>query len=174
LASCAAESGDAGNLDADEAAEFGEMTAGLLTPIGTSTFKNRKSGLCIGVDGASTANGAFIKQFTCGNAAPNQTWILDELDFGVYSLVNQKSGRCMGVDLASVDPGADIRQFTCEGAANQKWSFVEATGSDVWIVNFKSGLCIGVDGGSIENGAQLKQFPCSTPPAPNQSWDPEF
>jgi hypothetical protein len=40
---------------------------------------NGKSGRCLGVSGASTANGAALAQFTCSGIAgaeDNQSWIL--------------------------------------------------------------------------------------------------
>lgn len=134
----------------------------------TISFKNVKSGRCIGVDRASTSSGAYIKQFTC-DGARNQYWTTRETgQTGIYNLVNLKSGKCMGVDRASTSAGANIRQFNCDSSANQRWFFVEASGSSVRMVNFKSRLCIGVDRASVENGAQLKQFRCDG--RPNQSW----
>ncbi|MFV2103969.1 RICIN domain-containing protein [Micromonospora sp. LOL_024] len=38
-------------------------------------LQNRNSGMCLGISGASTANGALAAQFPCANPiAPNQTW----------------------------------------------------------------------------------------------------
>ncbi|NES17290.1 RICIN domain-containing protein [Micromonospora solifontis] len=38
-------------------------------------LQNRGSGLCLGISGASTANGALAAQFPCANPpATNQTW----------------------------------------------------------------------------------------------------
>ncbi|MER6526387.1 RICIN domain-containing protein [Streptomyces sp. NPDC001508] len=39
----------------------------------TFELHNRKSGKCLGIDGASTANGATAAQFTCDGSA-NQGW----------------------------------------------------------------------------------------------------
>jgi len=131
-------------------------------------FKNDKSALCIGVDGASTANGALLKQFGCSPGAPNQTWAPTSGD--PENLVNAKSSKCMGVDGASVSAGANIGQFDCGNRSpNQLWSIVNQGGPDWHIKNSKSGLCIGVDGGSTAAGAQLKQFGCDEQ-APNQNW----
>ncbi|MEV0643566.1 RICIN domain-containing protein [Streptomyces sp. NPDC050619] len=38
-------------------------------------MKNRKSGLCLGISNASTANGAVAAQFGC-DGSPNQGWQL--------------------------------------------------------------------------------------------------
>ncbi|MGN9909932.1 RICIN domain-containing protein [Phytohabitans sp. LJ34] len=37
-------------------------------------LKNRHSGLCLGIDGASENNGARAMQFACSPSAPNQNW----------------------------------------------------------------------------------------------------
>ncbi|MFD7244658.1 RICIN domain-containing protein [Streptomyces massasporeus] len=42
-------------------------------PSNIFALKNRKSGLCLGISGASTANGAQAAQFRCDGSA-NQGW----------------------------------------------------------------------------------------------------
>lgn len=147
------------------AAEPAAQSSQAARPPGpTVTIKNAKSKRCIGVDRASTANGAHIKQFNCDENAPNQQWTKNQLTPGdrFFTLRNKKSRKCMGVDQASTRPGANLRQFECDDKGNQRWKL-----HDGGIQNFDE-LCIGVDGGSVENGAQLKQFPCDG--KPNQQW----
>ena len=141
----------------------------VLTTHTQISFKNIKSGRCIGVNHASTANGALLKQFNCDNA-PNQRWRVQRRG-AEHTFINVKSGRCMGVDGASVRPGANIGQYSCGSAApNQAWVLLSDTPDLVRnLVNAKSKLCIGVDRGSTANGAQLKQFTCNLT-APNQEW----
>jgi hypothetical protein len=145
------------------------------------TFRNEKSNRCIGVDHASKANGALVKQFNC-DGSPNQKWRV----VGRTSLQNVKSGKCMGVDHGSTAPGANIGQYNCDrdtdrNLTNQSWELLGLEGSMVReLVNEKSTLshgnrrfCIGVDHGSTANGAQLKQFPCdniSLNRPSNQAW----
>ncbi|HKP64030.1 MAG TPA: RICIN domain-containing protein [Polyangiales bacterium] len=169
LAACAA---DTGQLDEDEgenavepAALTQELKAGNV-----AALKNVKSGRCIGVDGASTANGAFIKQFTCDGAA-NQGWTLQAVTNNTFRLSNGKSHRCIGVDGGSHNAGANLRQFTCDSSANQQW-LILSNANDVVFLNRGSDLCIGVDGASTANGAQLKQFECDE--RPNQRWVPQL
>lgn len=160
----------------DDPVSLGELPQSLTTGQIVS-FRNVKASIpniitnrCIGVDGASTANGALLKIFDCDNA-PNQRWRAEVRNGIEHTLVNVKSGKCMGVDGASTSPGANIGQFDCGNAApNQTWLLVSQTNDQEWnLLNAKSGLCIGVDGGSTANGAQLKQFGCQDT-APNQEW----
>jgi hypothetical protein len=164
LASCVAddpvEDGDVADLSAAVSPAF----------ISTGRIVNAKSGRCIGVDGASTANGALLKQFTCaGTTIPNnQIWNVQSTDSLLF--LNSKSSKCMGVDGASVSSGANIGQFNCGGGAtpnNQQW-FALAGSQGTFLKNSKSLLCLGVDGASTANGAQLKQFPCDG--STNQQW----
>jgi hypothetical protein len=141
------------------------------------TFLNGKSAKCIGIDGASPAEGAQARQFYCdgrGQPTDNQSWELRSNGAGRFRFVNRRSGLCLGVSGGSVADGALIQQFAC-GAANpgnnQSWGFVRTSGDYFQVVNGKSGKCIGVDGGSTANGAVLAQFPCSAlGRTDNQSW----
>jgi hypothetical protein len=177
---CATDPVDATETDDQlpaDGAEIAGSAAALSNPepdvrslafLGQIYFQNDKSGRCIGVDGASTANGALVKQFGCAPGSPNQTWTATSGN--PTTLVDVKSSKCMGVDGASVNPGANIGQFNCGNRApNQLWSIINQGGPDWHIKNSKSGLCIGVDGASTANGAQLKQFACNEQ-APNQNW----
>jgi hypothetical protein len=171
LASCPAAYGES-DTDKSKSVEVDKLSQALKA-FETSSFQNIKSDRCIGVDGASTANGALLKQFSC-DRAPNQSWRL--LRTGLtYNFIDVKSNKCMGVDHASVNSGANLGQYTCGaggGAPNQTW-ILEAVGGTtqnpvVVIHNVKSRGCIGVDRASKANGAQLKQFRCDG--AVNQQW----
>ena len=165
LMSCALDNEESDTGGAGEVAEQSQaLAAGTVV-----TFKNFKSGLCMGVDHASTANGALVKQFGCDNTS-NQRWsVQSSSNLNVFT--NGKSGLCMGVDGASVSAGANIGQFNCGNfAPNQSWVVFQGSSSIQFnLINNKSGLCIGVDGGSTASGAQLKQFSCNFA-APNQNW----
>jgi hypothetical protein len=138
---------------------------------------NGKSGKCIGINGASTANGAQSAQFFCDSRNQpndNQSWQLRDVGNGRFNFVNRHSGLCLGVDGASIDNGALLQQFNCAAPDpnnNQAWRFVRTSGDYFQVVNAKSNRCIGVDGGSTANGAVLAQFTCSSLGSiNNQSW----
>jgi hypothetical protein len=165
MAACAADDDGFVVTGTSESIESSEL-AQLAAAGGPAVFRNAKSNRCIGVDGASTANGARLKQFTC-DGSTNQTW-LGTISGTQNIATNAKSHRCMGVDGASTANGAIIAQFTCDGSTNQKWTLTAVGGDIVTIRNGKSGRCIGVDGASTANGAQLKQFDCDG--SLNQRW----
>jgi hypothetical protein len=161
--------------DTDNLADVDELSQSLQVGSVVS-FKNVKAQnerltRCIGVDGASMANGALVKLFDCVDSSLNQRWRIGGQ--GVQVTLTNVNGntKCMGVSGGSMNDGADIGQFDCvTGAPNQTWTIAgKTTDPGAHMTNAKSGKCIGVDGGSTANGAQLKQFPCNAT-APNQEW----
>jgi len=148
----------------------GELSQALLA-LNLASFQNGKSNRCIGVDGASTANGALIKQFTCDGTS-NQNWLGSGNSNAQNVVTNSKSSKCMGVSGASKTAGANVAQFTCDGTSNQIWLLTlvggTATNPVLTFQNVNSNMCLGVDGASTANGAQLKQFPCDG--TLNQEW----
>lgn len=176
--SCAAELGDAELDGVSEDELVGVVTEPLRVEDGATLFlqnsRTKPEPRCIGVDQASTAAGALIKQFKC-DRSKNQTWIANprQPGSGFYEFQNSKDRRmCMGVDGGSTASGAKLMLFACDGSRNQTWFFREAGGDRV--VTIRNGTssdgnrCIGVDNGSTANGAQLMQFTCDG--KPNQSW----
>lgn len=166
-------------MPVDEGLEVEEdvgVVTEALSAFEVASFQNLKTrGVnvnagCVGVDGASTANGALIKQFAC-DGRPNQNWRITRSGI-LHTMTNVRSSKCMGVDRASTNPGANIAQFGCDGRDNQQW-VLEAVGGTianpiVVLHNANSSLCIGIDRASTANGAQLKQFRCDG--AINQKW----
>ena len=79
-------------------------------------FVNTRSGLCLGVDGASTADGARVSQFNCDptpTASENQAWRFVFSTVDQYQIRNGKSGKCIGINGASTANGAFATQQTC-------------------------------------------------------------
>ncbi|WAX79400.1 RICIN domain-containing protein [Streptomyces sp. KMM 9044] len=88
------------------------------------TFENY-NGLNLGIDRASTANGAAA---IIANPAgdQNQDWKQVARDEYTFELRNRKSGKCLGIDRASTANGAQAAQFTCDsGDANQGWGYFQ-------------------------------------------------
>lgn len=174
LTACTSELGGPDELESENTPEVGVESEALRAG-DYFVFRNENSKRCIGVDRASTAAGAHVKQFDCDCTA-NQQWKLDTDHVVIANhraLINGKSHLCIGVDAASTSAGADLMQFGCDQAANQQWTYEEMGQNSVGetkirFKNGKSKLCMGVDGGSTANGAQIKQFACDT--RPNQQW----
>jgi hypothetical protein len=92
-------------------------------PVGADTYTiaNVNSGLCMDVDGGSTANNARIIQWTC-NGAANQTFQLNLVSAKVYRLIAVGSGKCIDVTSAATTDGARLIQYTCGSSTNQRFN----------------------------------------------------
>jgi hypothetical protein len=176
LSACAAES-DAPN--AGSSAETADLSQQLadLTYVSLQNVNATSGSLvakCMGIDGASQANGALAKQFDCDGRL-NQGWRLrSDASTATTIATNANSGKCLGVDRGSTTPGANVGQFNCDGSANQRWVLNAVGGTTespiVTLINRtpNSGICIGVDRGSTAAGAQLMMFSCDG--RANQQW----
>jgi hypothetical protein len=101
-----------------------------LRSSGSDTFNlvNGRSGMCLGVDGASTADGALIMQFPCASPSPvnNQAWRFVNSSGSYFQVQNGKSGKCLSVAENSDAHDVILLQVTCSplGSVNhQTWVF---------------------------------------------------
>lgn len=146
-----------------------------LVPEGTGGGSNfeeitsRHSGLCLDVDGSSTADGGNVQQWTCTGGA-NQHWELQDVGGGYVEIVNRNSGLCLDVNEWSTADGANVQQWSCHGGVNQQWEVEDLGESYVEIVNRNSGLCLDVSGWSTVDGGNVQQWSCHV--GANQQWQP--
>ncbi|MFM9700787.1 RICIN domain-containing protein [Streptomyces europaeiscabiei] len=117
---------------------------------------NKKSNLDLGIDGASTAYSAGVKQQTADGTA-NQQWRLISAGNGQYKLKNVNSGLLLGIAGGSGDPGAPAVQWGDDGHDDHLWKVVDAGHGYVKLVNVRSGLALDVDGASTDSGASALQ-----------------
>jgi hypothetical protein len=68
------------------------------------------------VEGASTADGAAVDQFT-SNAGTNQRWTLHHDGAGYFRLTNVNSGKVLDVPSSSTADGAKLIQFTSNNSS---------------------------------------------------------
>ena len=94
-------------------------------------FVNTKSGLCLGVDGASTADGARVSQFGCDptpTTGENQAWeFVPTGSVGAtnyFHIRNGKSRKCIGINGGSNANGAAASQFGCSAAVINNQAFL--------------------------------------------------
>ncbi|PBC92418.1 ricin-type beta-trefoil lectin protein [Streptomyces sp. Ag82_O1-15] len=130
-------------------------------------IKNRHSGKCLTVHGASKANNARVDQYTCVGAA-NQRWTFEWTGGWSYALRNAHSGKCLTVHGASKAKGAAIDQYTCVGASNQSFYINIGTPSKTPLKAAHSKKCLDVRGGSTANNAAVIQWTCNG--RTNQLW----
>jgi glucuronoarabinoxylan endo-1,4-beta-xylanase len=126
----------------------------------TTTFNG--AGLCLDDAYGSTANGAVLQQYTCGNGQYNQEWQFRPAAANrYYSVVNRYASSLVWDDTGgSTANGNKIQLYTyTSGNANQEWQAV-SLGNNLWkFVNLASGLCL--DSTTSTNSAvQLQQYQC--------------
>ena len=131
-------------------------------------LKVTKSGMCIDVPAASTANSTLLQQWGC---TANSTWQQFTLTAtgANYQLVNVNSGKCIDVPDWSTTSGTQLQQYSCVSSqTNQQWKLV-ASGTDTFqIININSGLCISDKDASTTSGTAIIQETCTA--NTNKQW----
>jgi poly(3-hydroxybutyrate) depolymerase len=113
------------------------------------------SGKSADINGASTAAGATLIQWSSHNAANQQFDFLASAD-GYYRIRARHSGLVLQV--ASSASGADITQQPDTDATTQQWKVNDQGGGAVTLVNRASGLAMDVWGASTADGARISQY----------------
>ncbi len=125
---------------------------------------NRNSGKALDVNGASTADGAKVVQWTSSGSANQQWQLLPNAD-GSSRLSARHSGRLLS---GGTVQGEQLEQRADAGTDNQWWKVVDAGGGYVQLVNVRTGWYADVDGGSKSDGAKVIQWQANG--AANQQW----
>ncbi|MFD5869587.1 pectinesterase family protein [Streptomyces sp. NPDC060322] len=155
----------------------GVLAGGLVTPAGAATVPAaggvyqlvvKKSGKCVDVPAASTANGALLQQWGCTAGAAWQQFTLTADGAGKYRLVNRQSGKCVDVPDHSKVSGTQLQQWGCAGQANQQWTLTPSGTDSYQIVNVNSGLCMSDKDASTASGAAVIQETCTA--NSNKQW----
>ena len=142
--------------------------AGATITPGTYALKVASSGLCLAVDGGSTADGAKTSQAVCADTAA-QHFQLSTEPGGSYRFVNVGSGKSLDVTDVSTANGALIQQWTTTSGDNQRFS-LSTSGAGYAIKAVSSGKCMQVKGSKTNTkvGAHIEQWDCKT--VANQQW----
>ncbi|WP_203794653.1 RICIN domain-containing protein, partial [Actinoplanes derwentensis] len=106
----------------------------------TYQLKVTKSGMCLDVPAASTANGALLQQWGCTTGSTWQQFTL-VASGSAYLIKNVNSGKCVDVPDWSTTSGTQLQQYTCVSSqANQQWTLVASGTNTYQLVNNNSGL----------------------------------
>lgn len=146
------------------------MSGAYAATIDTSAWYQivaRHSGKAMGINGASTADGAGLVQLTAG-AGTNQQFQFVDSGGGFYRLRARHSGKVIDVEGASVANGAVVRQFTDSNATNQQFQVVDTTNGYVKLVNRNSAKVLDVWARSTADGALVSQYTDNG--GTNQQW----
>jgi hypothetical protein len=100
---------------------------------------------CLGVPGASQADGAPVEWQPCGQSGAAQQWTpylpTPANQYHSFELVNLQTSQCLGIFRAATAPGSLAVQWPCDYSANQLWNGAWFFGS---LTNSASGECMGV------------------------------
>ncbi|XVV13859.1 RICIN domain-containing protein [Actinoplanes sp. CA-131856] len=142
--------------------------AALPATGGTYQLKVTKSGKCIDVPSASSANGALLQQWGCTAGAAWQQFKLVAAGSN-YLLQNVSSGKCIDVPGASTASGVQLQQWGCaSGQTNQQWKLTSSGSNTFQISNVGNGLCISDKDASTASGAAIIQETCTA--NSNKQW----
>lgn len=94
--------------------------------LGGYILKNRRSGLCLDVPGASTADGVQLQQHTCNGTTAQAFWINDA-DGRNVNVINVGNGKCLDLRGGGTADQTPVQQFTCNVAhPNMMWVIEKA------------------------------------------------
>lgn len=128
---------------------------------------SRATGKCVDVAGASNADGADIRQWSC-NGTGAQLWDVIDLGRNEVAFVSAGSNKVMEVVGASRQAGADVAQYRWHGGPNQRWRMEPVEGGFFRAVNVGSGKCLDLDAARFDDGANIAQSDCHL--GQNQQW----
>ncbi|WP_344872968.1 RICIN domain-containing protein [Nonomuraea antimicrobica] len=149
---------------APEACGGGDLP--LDPPPPSYQIRNLKSGKCLAIDGAGTANAAPAVQRTCGSG-PEQRWSWSGADG--RQLKNTHSGKCLAIGGGNTAKGAQAIQWPCGSGSEQQWILLaDPHSTETSIRNVKSALILSVSGASTADGAKVIQWTANG--GPEQAW----
>ncbi|MCK2218509.1 glycoside hydrolase family 127 protein [Actinomadura sp. ATCC 31491] len=124
---------------------------------GTASFRlvNAASGLVLGVQNMSTADGGLAVQWS-DNGTADHDWV-PVVDGDALRLRNVNSGKVLGVENMSTADNARVLQWGDTGTADHRWTVTDAGDGSVRIRNVNSGKLLAVLNGSTAAGAQVVQ-----------------
>jgi hypothetical protein len=122
---------------------------------GTYTLVAQHSGKAADINGAATAAGTRLIQWTAGSGLNQQFEFAAAAD-GHFLVKARHSG--LVLQAANNSTGADVTQQASTGAANQQWRVVDHGGDVVSLVNRQSGLAMDVWEASTADGARISQW----------------
>lgn len=141
------------------------------TPLTGQTYRivNRLTGKPVGVNGASTANGGQIVQWT-HDSDPDQQWTLLNAGNGYYYIENVNSGLVLDDTNGSTSNGTQMQQWQLtSGDANQEWQINSLGNGYYTFTNRTSGLALDLTSGGLGDGTAIQQWSLSSGDL-NQEW----
>ncbi|MGW5159573.1 beta-L-arabinofuranosidase domain-containing protein [Nonomuraea wenchangensis] len=122
---------------------------------GSYRLVNAASGLVLGIQNMSTADGGLALQWT-DNGTADHNWVM-VTDGSAVRFRNVNSGKVLGVENMSTVDGARILQWSDNGTADHRWTLVDNGDGTYKIRNVNSGKLLAIQNNSTANGAQAVQ-----------------
>ncbi|MEO3820248.1 beta-L-arabinofuranosidase domain-containing protein [Plantactinospora sp. B24E8] len=116
---------------------------------------NAASGLVLGVQNMSTADGGLAVQWN-DTGTPDHGWEVIA-DGTAIRLRNVNSGKVLGVENMSTAVGARVLQWGDTGTADHRWTVVDVGDGTHKLRNVHTNLLLAISGGSTSAGAQAVQ-----------------
>ena len=128
---------------------------------------NHNSGKALDVNGASTADGAKLVQWSRTDAT-NQQFQFVDAGAGYYKVRVRQSGKVLDVYGKSTADGAAVVQWSDNNGTNQQFGLADAGSGYIRLTNRNSGKAVEVQGQSTADGATVDQRTDSN--GTNQQW----
>ncbi|WP_432933443.1 beta-L-arabinofuranosidase domain-containing protein [Microbispora sp. CA-135349] len=124
---------------------------------GTGSYRlvNAASGLVLGIQNMSTADGGLALQWIDSGTA-DHNWVI-VTDGNAVRFRNVNSGKVLGVENMSTADGARVLQWADNGTADHRWTLVDNGDGTYKIRNVNSGKLLAIQNNSTANGAQAVQ-----------------
>lgn len=139
-------------------------SGGPVDPSRWYTVKNTNSGKCVDDTDGSTANGAFVQQWSCQAGSTNQQWQFQPTDSGYYKVVGRRSATAAWdvTGGAGAGSGAKIQLWAYGAGTNQQWKPVAGpNGTYTFTPRSNTAQCLDVTDVSTADGARLQQWTCT-------------
>ncbi|GLZ13431.1 hypothetical protein Acsp04_36660 [Actinomadura sp. NBRC 104425] len=118
---------------------------------GTVRLVNAGSGLVLGIQDMSTADGARALQWYDSGTADHDWEVVNDGD--AVRLRNAHSGKVLGVQDMSTADGATVLQWSDNGTADHRWTLLDQGDGTYKIRNVHSGRLLGIQDDSTAVGA---------------------
>lgn len=148
-----------GYIGARNTVTYGAVDLGgvSLSDNATYTLINRSSNLVLGVQNASTVDGAPALQWNDTGTADHR-WRFEQLASGFWKIRNVNSGKVLGITNQSTANGATALQWSDNGTPDHEWIVAPYPGGGYAFVNRVSGKRLEIGSASNAAGTFAQQW----------------
>ena len=151
-------------VSADQSGTIYRLIPGAAsTPSTPKAVVAHTAGLCLDLNGGSTANGTRVQMWSC-TGGRNQQWLLPA--GGTGGPITHVNGTCLDALQGGTANGEILGVWACNGGTHQQWTVTSAG----QIKDAATGLCLDIDSGGRINGTKAQLWTCYAGNA-NQVWD---